>query len=230
MLSQPFASASQATHRVVAAIPTWLVQLCHSTAILRRSLFRPACLGCDPVLRAQVNLAITGVNEYGLGIPMRKTRVAGRMVTMCMAMFLAGCGGLNFRGSTPSSDPETSGRERGQRNETTLGEALRARRNQESIVRVNKYIWSASLQVLDFLPIQSVDPFTGVIVTGFGTPPGGGRAYRATVLISDPALDARSLNVALQTRNGPASTATVRAIEDAILTRARQLRVADNRL
>ncbi|WP_299746267.1 DUF3576 domain-containing protein [uncultured Tateyamaria sp.] len=161
---------------------------------------------------------------------MRKTRVAGRMAIMCMAIFLAGCGGLNFRGSTPSSDPETSGRERGQRNETTLGEALRARRNQESIVRVNKYIWSASLQVLDFLPIQSVDPFTGVIVTGFGTPPGGGRAYRATVLISDPALDARSLNVALQTRNGPASTATVRAIEDAILTRARQLRVADNRL
>ena len=41
---------------------------------------------------------------------------------------------------------------------------------------------------------------------------------------------ARSLNVALQTRSGPASAATVRAIEDAILTRARQLRVADNRL
>ncbi len=113
---------------------------------------------------------------------------------------------------------------------TTLGEALRARRNQESIVQVNRYIWSASLQVLDFLPIQSVDPFTGVIVTGYGTPPGGGRAYRATVLIQDPSLDARSLNVALQTRSGAASAATVRAIEDAILTRARQLRVADNRL
>jgi len=58
-----------------------------------------------------------------------------------------------------------------------------------------------------------------------GRPPGGGSAYRATILISDPALDARSLNVALQTRNGPVSTGTQRAVEDAILTRARQLRV-----
>lgn len=92
-------------------------------------------------------------------------------------------------------------------------------------IQVNKFIWSASLDVLNFLPLQSADPFTGVIVTGFGTPPGGGRAYRATVFISDSALDARSLNVSLNTRGGPASAATVRALEDAILARARQLRI-----
>jgi hypothetical protein len=102
--------------------------------------------------------------------------------------------------------------------------------NSESVVLVNKYLWSASLEVLNFLPIQSVDPFTGVIVTGFGTPPGGGRAYRATVLIDDPALDARSLNLALQSRNGPVTSATSRAVEDAILSRARELRIADNKL
>jgi len=84
--------------------------------------------------------------------------------------------------------------------------------------------------VLSFLPVQSVDPFTGVIVTGFGTPPGGNRAYRATVYITDPALDARSLNVALQSRSGPVATETQRAIEDAILSRARQLRIADGNL
>ena len=111
---------------------------------------------------------------------------------------------------------------------TSIFDAFRRDRN-ESNVSVNRYIWSASLEVLDFLPIQSVDPFSGLIVTGFGTPPGGGRAYRATVLIRDPALDARSLNVALQTRGGPASAATVRAVEDAILTRARQLRSRDAR-
>lgn len=95
-------------------------------------------------------------------------------------------------------------------------------------VEVNKYIWNASLEVLNFLPIQSVDPFTGVIVTGYGTPPGGGRSYRATVYVQDPALDARSLKVALQTRGGaPVSRETARAVEDAILTRARQLRVRD---
>lgn len=101
----------------------------------------------------------------------------------------------------------------------------------ENSVLVNKYIWSASLEVLNFLPIQSVDPFTGVIVTGFGTPPGGGRSYRATVLIDDPALDARALTVALQTNGGRAADpATVRAIENAILSRARQLRIADGKL
>ena len=94
---------------------------------------------------------------------------------------------------------------------------------------MNRHIWNASLDVLNFLPVQSVDPFTGVIVMGYGTPPGGGRAYRATVYISDPALEARSLKVAMQTRSGPVSTATQRAVEDAILARARQLRQADSR-
>jgi hypothetical protein len=112
----------------------------------------------------------------------------------------------------------------------TIWDLFRARPDPGKVGAVNKYIWNASLETLDFLPVQSVDPFTGVITTGYGTPPGGGRAYRATILVSDPALDARSLNVALMTRNGPAPAATVRAIEDAILTRARQLRQADARL
>jgi hypothetical protein len=97
-------------------------------------------------------------------------------------------------------------------------------------VAVNRYLWNASLDVLDFMPVEDVDPFSGVIVFGYGTPPGSGQAYRATVLIRDPALDARSLSVAIQTRGGPASLETQRAVEDAILTRARQLRLADSRL
>jgi Domain of unknown function (DUF3576) len=103
--------------------------------------------------------------------------------------------------------------------------------NPNTTVEVNKYIWQASLEVLNFLPVESVDPFTGVIVTGYGRPPGGGRAYRATVYVQDPALDARSLKVALQGQGGGAvAPETVRAIEDAILTRARQLRVRDSKL
>lgn len=97
-------------------------------------------------------------------------------------------------------------------------------------VAVNRYLWAASLDVLSFLPVQSADPFTGVISTGFGTPPGGSNAYRATVQVTDPALDARSLRVALQSRSGPVSLETQRAIEDAILSRARQLRIADGAL
>lgn len=98
-------------------------------------------------------------------------------------------------------------------------------KSKDAGVKVNRFLWTASLQVLDFLPIQSADPFTGVISTGYGTPPGGGRAYRATILISDPALDARSLNVSLSTQRGPVDAGTRRAVEDAILSRARQLRI-----
>ncbi|MBO9472861.1 MULTISPECIES: DUF3576 domain-containing protein [unclassified Shimia] len=103
--------------------------------------------------------------------------------------------------------------------------------NADQTVRVNKYIWAASQEVLDFLPIQTVDPFSGVISTGYGTPPGGGRSYRATIFVRDAALDARSLNVALQSNGGRAvPESTARAVEDAILTRARQLRIEDKKI
>jgi hypothetical protein len=55
-------------------------------------------------------------------------------------------------------------------------------------VEVNRYIWNAALDILDFMPIEQADPFTGVIVYGFGTPPGGGQSYRATVFVRDPRL------------------------------------------
>lgn len=97
-------------------------------------------------------------------------------------------------------------------------------------IGVNKYLWNAALDVLNFLPVEAADPFSGVIVMGWGTPPGSGRSYRATVYIQDPALDARSLKLALVSRSGAAPKDTVRALEDAILTRARQLRIADSKL
>lgn len=105
------------------------------------------------------------------------------------------------------------------------GSLLDAFRGAKDTVKVNRFLWTASLEVLDFLPIEAADPFTGVISTGYGRPPGGGQAYRATILISDPALDARALNVAMQTQRGPVDAATERAVEDAILNRARQLRI-----
>jgi hypothetical protein len=165
-----------------------------------------------------------------------------RMTLMLGAVTaLAGCGGgfgstggLFNWGSAPEAaaatnsgpalgDPDAQGE--------TVWDLFTNSADPNVTVNVNKYIWNASLDILSFLPVESVDPFTGVIVMGYGTPPGGGRSYRATVYVQDPALDARSLNVALQARGGGAvSVETSRAIEDAILTRARQLRVQDSRL
>lgn len=162
---------------------------------------------------------------------------------------LSGCGNGNglgigngvFSGRSPSGEVsentlrqrrnsvvETSRRERQERG--TIWDLFNPTDDPNVTVEVNKYIWNATLDVLNFLPIEAADPFSGVIVTGFGVPPGGGRAYRATILVQDPALDARSLNLSLQSRSGAVSQQTVQAVEDAILTRARQLRVADTRL
>lgn len=113
---------------------------------------------------------------------------------------------------------------------TSLFDLFASNRDPNITVEVNKYLWQASLEVLNFLPVESVDPFTGVITTGYGTPPGGGRAYRATVHVTDPALDARSLKLSLESGGRAVDADTVRAVEDAILTRARQLRIRDSRL
>ncbi len=150
---------------------------------------------------------------------------------------LAGCGGNSIFGPVsvggePTDIQEQYERGRGasgiQEGDSSIRDLFRPDTSDQT-VNVNRYLWNASLDVLNFLPIQSVDPFTGIIVTGYGTPPGGGRAYRATIFVTDPALEARALRVSLQTRNGPVATGTTRAVEDAILARARQLRIEDNR-
>ena len=97
----------------------------------------------------------------------------------------------------------------------------------DEIGSVNKYLWQASIEVLNFLPINSADPFSGIIVFGKGKAPGASQFYDATVYISDPALDARSLSVTVRSSNGTISSAAKREIESAILSRARQLRLKE---
>ena len=152
---------------------------------------------------------------------MKTARAARLMIVTTLCAGLAACGGAGDR-DRPAKEPER---------EMKIQDLFLRTENPSATVGVNKYLWNASLQVLNFLPVQTVDPFTGVIQTGYGTPPGGGRSYRATIQVSDPALDARSLRLSLQGPGGSAvEPGTVRAVEDAILTRARQLRIQDGRL
>ncbi len=183
---------------------------------------------------------------------MTRHRLLRTAPILALVLALAGCGG-GFLGDsglfgrrsddTVPSDATLERRERaeaqraarekasGEQQKNTIWTLFRDSRDPNTAVEVNKYIWVAAQDVLNFLPIETVDPFTGVFVTGYGVPPGGGQAYRATVYVQDPALDARSLRLSLQTRGGAAvSLETARAIEDAILTRARQLRIQDTKL
>ena len=175
--------------------------------------------------------------------PGGRLRPAWALALLCAA--LAGCG----RAPDPAAPlggaaaQEAAARERALRSRpqerdarfrgagrSSIFDLFGDRGDPDTTVEVNRFLWDAALDVLDFMPIEAVDPFSGVIVMGYGLPPGGGTPYRATVYVQDPALDARSLNVALATRGGPAPAATQRAVEDAILTRARQLRIARGRL
>lgn len=183
-------------------------------------------------LAAPESLGYTG-NKASQGVHHMASSKMKTVVAATALLALAACGGDQNRGlfgADRDRDREFAatgnirpGSERG----GGFFSIFRNNTPPDVTVEVNKYLWNASLEVLSFLPVQTVDPFSGVIVTGFGRPPGGGRAYRATVLVQDPALDARSLTLSLQTRSGAVSAETVRSVENAILTRARQLRIRD---
>ncbi|MEP3344950.1 MAG: DUF3576 domain-containing protein [Litoreibacter sp.] len=168
------------------------------------------------------------------------TRILNWTATSALVLALSACGGNGFLSKNErrendengfSRDFDSAARSNAVKNGSRLGDLFSNNSDPNVTLKVNKYLWRASLDVLNFMPIEAADPFTGTLALGYGRPQGGGRAYRATVFITDPALDARSLRVSLQGAGGAAvSTQTARAVEDAILTRARQLRIADGKL
>ncbi|MBY0562726.1 MAG: DUF3576 domain-containing protein [Hyphomonadaceae bacterium] len=104
----------------------------------------------------------------------------------------------------------------------------------EAGIGVNSYLWRASLDTLNFMPLASADPFGGVIITDwYSDPTTPNERFKATVYILDTRLRADALNVSIfrqQQVNGAWADASVDPeteiqIENSILTRARQLRL-----
>jgi hypothetical protein len=89
---------------------------------------------------------------------------------------------------------------------------------------------------MSFMPLASADPFGGVIITDWYSPPETpDERFKATVYILERQLRANGVRVAVfrQSRNGAndwrdvaTNQETAVALENAILTRARQLRVS----
>ncbi|MEL7214382.1 MAG: DUF3576 domain-containing protein [Pseudomonadota bacterium] len=101
---------------------------------------------------------------------------------------------------------------------------------------INEYLWQASLDTVDVLPLETIDPFTGVIATDWGSANGSEQErFRMTVFVTSQELRVDALRVAVfrQVAQGsrwvdaPASPEFVREVEDVILLRARELRIAD---
>ncbi len=106
-------------------------------------------------------------------------------------------------------------------------------------IGVNGYLWRATLDTLAFMPLQSADPYGGVVITDwYINPEKPGERFKATVYILDSRLRADGLNVTVFKQvsdgaggwaNAPTADQTSTDIENAILTRARQLRLSNIR-
>jgi hypothetical protein len=125
---------------------------------------------------------------------------------------LGGEGGLTLFGGKKSTDDQAGGG-----------------------IGVNAFLWRASLDTLGFMPLSSADPFGGVIITDWYSPPETPEErFKVNVYILDRQLRADGLRAAVfRQRREPdgrwldaaVEPATVVDLENAILTRARQIRV-----
>ena len=105
------------------------------------------------------------------------------------------------------------------------------------VIGVNGYLWRATLDTLAFMPLASADPYGGVVNTEwYANPEKPDERFKCTVYILDTRLRADGLNVTVykQVRDAAggwtdaaASDQTAIDIENAILTRARQLRLSN---
>jgi len=100
---------------------------------------------------------------------------------------------------------------------------------------INAYLWRAALDTVSFMPLASADPFGGVILTDwYSAPDKENERFKVNIFILDKKLRSDGVRVKLfkeRLKNGrwvAAETApeTERKLEDTILTRARQLRIA----
>lgn len=121
----------------------------------------------------------------------------------------------------------------------TIGSRLFGKDKEEgagaSGIGVNSFLWRASLDTISFMPIASADPFGGVILTDwYENPEVPGEKFKVNIYILDRQLRADGIRVAVFRqkqgkggwRDAAVSKDTAENIENSILTRARELRVA----
>ena len=174
-----------------------------------------------------------------------KLRTAlGPCMGLCLLLGLAACG--QTQNLTPNRAPgdttPTWGDDKpkdtvfGKGGLELFGGDKKKDQEQGTGIGVNFFLWRASLDTIAFMPLASADPFGGVIITDWYTPPETGvERFKMTVLILDRALRADGVRVSIfrqvQNSAGEWSDAAVDPktstdMENTILTRARELRTA----
>lgn len=102
-------------------------------------------------------------------------------------------------------------------------------------IAVNAFLWRGTLDTVSFMPIAEADPFGGVVLTDWYAPPESpGERFKLNVFILDRTLSATGVRATVFRQildpevgwiDAEVDPSIGRSIEDAILTRARELRV-----
>ena len=172
------------------------------------------------------------------------TRTAFDSTTKCLASLalafvVAGCG-LGGEAIYPDETEEKLAETRGSilgDDQIGIGNDRPDASGGDAGIGVNSYLWRASLDTVSFMPLASADPFGGVIITDWYSPPDAvAERFKINVYILGRDLRADGVRAAVFRQvQDPRSGAWVDAavedktpieLEDAILTRARQLRIA----
>jgi len=183
------------------------------------------------------------------------TRKSSGRAHLTIAMLLVAAFGLTacgaFGGGTSSNfpsqsgsqgrtDPNPSGAERqtiwGEGGISLWGGGDDKKDGGGAGIGVNSFLWRASLDTISFMPLASADPFGGVIITDwYQDPKSVGERFKVTIYILDRRLRADGVKVSLFRQTHDAKGGWVDAkvdvetaikIENAILVRARQLRIS----
>jgi len=115
-----------------------------------------------------------------------------------------------------------------------FGSKKKSKENSGVGISVNSFLWRASLDTISFMPITSADPFGGTILTDwYTTEENENERLKVNIFILTRELRSDGLRVRVfkqKRKKGnwidvETSAQTARQLEDAILTRARQLRI-----
>ena len=107
---------------------------------------------------------------------------------------------------------------------------------QTTAIGVNGYLWQATLETLSFMPIQSANASAGAIITDWVLQPEApNERVKVSIIFQGELLrsDGLKVNVARQEKQGddwvvaPVKASTALEVEEAILTRARQIKIGN---
>lgn len=154
-----------------------------------------------------------------------------------LTLTLTGCASELIEEALETSDTEdrrNKGMEKFLGHDTLHFGGPKKREPEETGLGVNSHLWRAALDTISFMPIASADPFGGVIITDWYSPPQNTKErFKINIFILDRQLRSDGIKVSLfrqeQQATGQWVDQTVDAqttldLENAILKRARHFR------